>query len=87
MNIYIGNLPWDFSEDALRGEFEKYGRVTSVYVIKDKVSAHPLGFGFVEMPGRNQAAKAIAALNRGKLKNRVIMVSEAKERTDRRDMS
>ncbi len=84
MDIYVGNLSLDTSEDDIRNEFESHGRVTSVTAITDKVSGNPLGFAFVEMPGCNQAAEAIAALDRKTLDGRVLMVSEAAKRSERR---
>jgi len=84
MNIYVGNMAWETSEDDLRQVFERYGQVTSINIIKDKFSGHPLGFGFVEMPGHKQAQQAINALNKTKINNRVVMVSETKTRIERR---
>ncbi len=84
MNIYIGNLPLGTTEDGLRQAFELYGRVTSINIVKDKLSGRSLGFGFIEMPGHKQAAQAIRALDRKKIKSRVVMVCETKARIDRR---
>lgn len=84
MNIYVGNLPANVSEKELRKKFEPFGRVTSTNIIKDKFSHRPLGFGFIEMPGHKQAAQAVQTLNRMKIKGRVVMVSETKQRIERR---
>jgi len=84
MNIYVGNLPLDVSEDEVRRTFKPYGRIASVNIIKDKLSDRPLGFGFVEMPERKQAQEAINALNRKKIKGRVVMVGETGARIERR---
>jgi RNA recognition motif-containing protein len=84
MNIYVGNLSPDTSEDDLQQLFEQYGRVASINIIKDKFSGRPLGFGFVKMSATKEAQQAISALNRTKIKKRVVMVSEAKATTERR---
>jgi len=84
MNIYIGNLGPKASENDLRKAFEPHGRVTSVNLIKDKFNGNPLGFGFVEMPGSKQAQQAVEALNRTKIKGRTVIVSETRERIERR---
>jgi len=55
MNIYVGNLSPDTSEDELRKLFEQYGRVASINIIKDKFSGRPLGFGFAKMPAAKEA--------------------------------
>ncbi|MHC4636222.1 MAG: RNA recognition motif domain-containing protein [Planctomycetota bacterium] len=85
MNIHIGNLSADTSEDDLRKAFEPFGRITSITIIKDKFSGNPLGFGFVEMPGNKQAQQAVEALNRTRIKGRVVMVSATKPRIERRN--
>ena len=84
MNIYVGNLSPDTSEDKLRKLFERYGKVASINIIKDKFSGRPLGFGFVKMPALEEAQQAISALNRRKINKRVVMVSETKATTERR---
>ena len=84
MNIYVGNLSPDTSEDELRKLFEPYGKVASINIIKDKFSGRPLGFGFVKMPAAKEAQQAISVLNRRKIDERVVMVSEAKATTERR---
>ena len=63
MNIYVGNLARQATEDDLRPLFEPFGKIMSVNVIKDKFSGESKGFGFVEMPGKAEAEKAMAALN------------------------
>jgi RNA recognition motif-containing protein len=50
MNIYVGNLPWEITEEDLRKAFEEFGQVASATIIKDKFTNKPRGFGFVEMP-------------------------------------
>jgi RNA recognition motif-containing protein len=84
MNVYVGNLSDQISQDDLRQLFEQYGRVTSIEIIEDKFSDRPLGFGFVEMPGQNQARNAIEGLNRTMVKDRVVIVAETAGRIERR---
>jgi RNA recognition motif-containing protein len=83
MNIYVGNLSFSVSETDLREAFAAYGQVTTASIIKDKFSGESRGFGFVEMPTKEEAEKAIAALNCKDLKGRTMTVNEAKPRTDR----
>lgn len=82
--IYIGNLSVEITEDALRKIFEKFGKVNAVHVAADSFSKNRLGFGFVEMPGTNQAAEAVEALNHTKIKDRTAMVCATKARHERR---
>lgn len=85
MNIYVGNLSHDATEDDLRQAFEAFGQVETANVIKDRFSGESRGFGFVEMPSRNEAQTAILSLNGKDLKGRVVTVNEARPRTsDRR---
>ncbi len=78
MNIYVGNLSFEVTDDDLQQLFATYGEVTSANVIKDRFSGESRGFGFVEMPARKDAEAAIAALNGTDLKGRTITVNEAK---------
>jgi RNA recognition motif-containing protein len=82
MNIYVGNLPHQTGESELRQLFEKYGEVSKVSIITDKFSGEPRGFGFVEMPGKEQAQAAISELHGKELSGRTLNVSEARPRTD-----
>ena len=84
MNIYVGNLPYNLTEDQLREAFEAFGEVDSVNIIKDKYSGRSRGFGFVEMGDDEKAKAAIEGLNQTDLKGRSLNVNEAKPRTDRR---
>jgi len=84
MNIYVGNLSPEVTEDDLRAAFETYGQVTSVKVIKDKFTGEPRGFGFIEMPGKQEAKSAMEGLNTTELKGKSIIVNEARERSDKR---
>jgi cold-inducible RNA-binding protein len=80
MNIYVGNLSFTVTEDDLRGAFQAFGTVEKAAIITDKVSGQPRGFGFVEMPNKDEAVKAIGALNGKDLKGRNIKVNEAQPR-------
>ncbi len=83
MNIYVGSLSYDVSDDELREAFAAFGQVSSVSIIKDKYSGQSKGFAFVEMPVLSEGQAAINGLNGTKLKDRTIAVSGARERTDR----
>ena len=83
MNIYIGNMSYDTTEDHLRQAFEGYGEVTAVNIIMDRDSDRPKGFAFVEMSGKDEAMAAISGLNGSELNGREINVNEAKPKTDR----
>jgi len=84
VNIYIGNLSFDTTEDELRQAFEGFGEVSTVNIITDKYSGKPRGFAFVEMPDKDQATAAISGLNGQELSGRELNVNEAKPRTDSR---
>jgi RNA recognition motif-containing protein len=83
MNIYVGNLSFDASEEDLRKVFSEFGQVSSATIVKDKYSGQARGFGFVEMPERTEAQAAIENLNGKELLGRQMNVSEARPRTDR----
>lgn len=87
MNIYVGNLSYSVTEDDLREAFSAFGEVDSVNIIKDKFSGQSKGFGFVEMPTREQAEAAIAGVNGKDLKGRALNVNEARPRTEDRRRS
>ncbi len=82
MNIYVGNLSSDVTDEAIREAFESFGPVTSAKVIKDKYSGESRGFGFVEMAALSQAQTAIKSLNGKELMGKEISVSEARPRRD-----
>ena len=84
MNIYVGNLSRSTSDDALREAFAAFGQVSSAAVIKDKFSGESRGFGFVEMPSKEEATKAMEELNGKELDGRTLNVNEARPRTERR---
>jgi cold-inducible RNA-binding protein len=83
MNIYVGNLSFNVTESDLKELFAMHGTVQTASVIKDKYSGESRGFGFVEMPEKEEALKAIAALNGKDVKGRSLKVNEAQARTDR----
>ena len=83
MNIYVGNLAREATESDLRDAFQAFGEVSTASVIKDKFSGESRGFGFVEMPNKSEAEKAISGLNGKSIKGRSVTVNEAKPRTDR----
>jgi cold-inducible RNA-binding protein len=84
MKIYVGNLSYDVTDEELRQEFQAFGTVASVDVIKDKGSGQPKGFAFVEMPTLSEGQAAITGLNGKMLKDRTIAVSGARPRPDNR---
>jgi len=85
MNIYVGNLSRQTTEDDLRQAFAVFGQVESVNIIKDRFSGESRGFGFVEMPSKREAQKAIEEMNGKDLMGRAVNVNEARPKTNRRD--
>lgn len=77
MNIYVGNLTDQMTENAIREMFEPFGEVGSVKIIKDRFSGRSKGFGFVEMPSNSEADQAIKALNGNIVERKVIKVNHA----------
>jgi cold-inducible RNA-binding protein len=84
MNIYVGNLSREVTEDELRTEFEVFGKVASLTIIKDRISGESRGFGFVEMPDKVEAQAAINSLNGKEMKGRTLTVNEGRPKTDDR---
>ncbi len=82
MNIYVGNISRDLSEDELREAFASYGQVSSVNIIKDKFTGEYRGFAFVEMAVKEEGEAAISGLNGKDLKGRALNVNEARPKTD-----
>jgi len=83
MNIYVGNLSHDTTEEDLRQIFAEHGTVDKVNIIMDKFSGRSKGFGFVEMSSKEEAETAIADLNNAELDGRTINVNEARPRGER----
>jgi len=84
MNIYVGNLSQEVTEDELREAFESFGQITSVKIIKDRFSGESRGFGFIEMPAKTEAQSAMENLDGTELKGKTIIVNEARARSDKR---
>ena len=84
MNIYVGNLSREVTEEELRQEFMAFGQVSSVSIIKDRDTGEPRGFGFVEMSSKSEGQAAITGLNGKTLKDRTLAVNEARPRSDNR---
>ena len=85
MNIYVGNLPFETTEESLEVAFTEYGEVTSARVITDRYTGRSRGFGFVEMGNNDEAEAAIRALNGNDFNGRALTVNEARPREDRGD--
>lgn len=81
--LYVGNLPYNTSEDALQAHFEQAGSVTSVAIITDKFSGRSRGFGFVEMGSDDEAQKAIEMLDGQDFEGRNLKVNISKPREER----
>jgi RNA recognition motif-containing protein len=84
MKIYVGNLPYEVTEEELRQEFATFGEVASVSIVKDKYSGRSRGFGFVEMASVSQGQAAIAGLNGKTLKDQTLTVNAARPPSDSR---
>jgi len=82
MNIYVGNLPREATEDDLRQAFEAFGQVASAKIITDKFTGDSRGFGFVEMSNSTEAQAALTGLDGKDLKGRTLRVNEARPRTE-----
>ena len=82
MKIYVGNMPYGVTEEDLKQSFEAFGQVTSVTIIKDKMSGQSKGFGFVEMASAEQGQAAISGMNEKELKGRKLNVNEARPSQD-----
>ncbi len=83
MNIRVRNLDYDIKEDELRDIFSKFGEISSIKLVKNRVSGQPKFSAFIEMPNCPEADKAIQALNESELKGRNIKVDQAKQRDDK----
>ena len=83
MNLYLCNLSRDVTEADLRELFQPFGKIDSLSVIKDKFSGVSKGFGFIEMPVKEEAEAAIKALHRQPFKGQSMDITEARPRQDR----
>jgi RNA recognition motif-containing protein len=84
MNIYVGNLSTDLSDQELEDAFAKYGKVKSTKIIRDMFTQHSKGFGFVEMMNNTEANSAMKELNTSELKGTRLIVNEARPQRDKR---
>ena len=82
-NIFVGNLSFGATEDAVRSMFEAHGTVDRVSIVTDRDTGQAKGFGFVEMGDNAQGESAIAALNGAELDGRAMTVNEARPKTER----
>ena len=78
IEIYVGNLSYDLTDDQLRKEFEAYGKVNSARIITNRFNGKSKGFGFVHMPNRAEVDAAVAALNGKDILGRKLRCNEAK---------
>lgn len=81
--LYVGNLPYNVTEERLQQYFAQHGSVVSARIITDKFSGRSKGFGFVEMSSEQEAEKATTALNGTDFEGRNIVVSEARPQAPR----
>lgn len=84
MKIYVGNLPYEATEQELHDEFATFGEVESVNIIKDRYSGRSRGFGFVEMKSVSEGQAAIVGLNGKAFKDQTLTVNAAHPRSDNR---
>jgi cold-inducible RNA-binding protein len=84
MNIYVGNLSNEVTEEDLKQAFETFGKIESVKIIKDKFTNRSKGFGFVEMASKAEGQSAIDGLNGKELGGKSLTVNEARPRTESR---
>jgi len=82
INIYVGNLNYDTTEEDLRELFETHGSVDSSKIISDQFTGRSRGFGFVEMADREEGLKAIKEVDSKEFQGRSLKVNEARPRRD-----
>ncbi len=82
MNIYVGNLHYNVTEDELKEASKGYGEVVSAKIITDKYSGRSKGFGFIEMPNDSEAKEAIDGVNGTEIGGREVKVNQARERRE-----
>ena len=83
MNIYVGNLPYDFTEEELKDMFNQFGEVANVKIITDKVSGRSKGFGFIEMAQKSEGKDAIQVLDESPVRGRNVRVHAARPKNGR----
>lgn len=85
ISIYIGNLPYDTTEDQVVELFKPFGEVNRAALVTDRETGRPRGFGFVEMPNDDEARKAIEGLSGKDYEGRPLTVNEARNRAAQRN--
>jgi len=85
MNIYVGNLALEATEQIIRDEFSKFGAVSEVNLVTDRETGRSRGFCFVEMPNEPEAREAITSMNLQRIAGRAVTVNEARPRAERSD--
>ena len=83
VNIYVGNLSYNMTEEDLKNVFEAHGKVDRASLVMDRATGRTRGFGFVEMPNDSEARAAISALNDVEMQGRKLLVNEAKAKEER----
>ncbi|PAJ74082.1 RNA-binding protein [Pseudoalteromonas sp. NBT06-2] len=83
MQIYVGNMSYQTTEETIKSLFEQYGKVQKVTLIKDRETQRPKGFGFISMSDDNAGTKAIEELNQQEFEGRALKINEAKPREER----
>lgn len=83
VKLFVGKLSFDTTNDSLRKLFAQYGEVESATIVTDRETQRSRGFGFVEMPNKQEAIAAIKALHEQPFEGRTIVVNEARPREDR----
>jgi len=83
MKIYVGNLPYETTEEQLQEAFAAFGDISSVSIVKDRDTGESKGFGFVEMPNGDEANAAIEALNEDDSLGKPLKVQESKPKPPR----
>jgi RNA recognition motif-containing protein len=78
IEIYVGNLSYDLTEDQLRKEFEAFGKVNSARIITNRYNGKSKGFGFIHMPNREEVDAALKALSDKEILGRKLKCNEAK---------
>jgi cold-inducible RNA-binding protein len=81
--MYVGNIPYNATEEDLRELFSEYGEIESLKIMKDQFTDRSKGFGFIEMTDENDAKKAMATLNGKDFKGKSLTVAEARPQQKR----
>jgi RNA recognition motif-containing protein len=85
ISVYIGNLPYDTTEEQVTELFAPFGDVNRATLVKDRETGRPRGFGFVEMPNDDEGRAAIEALSGKDYEGRPLTVNEARNRSSQRN--